>query len=87
MLREREHSGRFAAQVSCLWPHLDARTRRISAANEALSLGFGGVTLVHRASALSRQAITRGIRELRAEEVLEARRVRRCGAGCKAITA
>lgn len=52
-------------------PHLDARMRRISAANEALSLRFGGVTLVHRTSGLSRQAITCGNRELRAGEVLE----------------
>ncbi|MGH8258907.1 MAG: ISAzo13 family transposase, partial [Steroidobacteraceae bacterium] len=38
-----------------IWPFLDERTRRITAANEAMSLGFGGVTLVHQACGLSRQ--------------------------------
>lgn len=68
-----------------IWPHLDERTRRIAAANEALSLGFGGVSLVHRACGLSRQAITRGIREIEARKVLAQGRVRRSGAGRKSI--
>ena len=70
-----------------IWPQLDERTRRMTAANEAMSLGFGGVSLVHRASGLSRQAITRGIRELETGKALPPGRVRRSGAGRKAITA
>ncbi|HVB47501.1 MAG TPA: ISAzo13 family transposase, partial [Burkholderiales bacterium] len=35
-------------KLRSIWPHLDERTRRITAANEAVSLGFGGVSLVHR---------------------------------------
>jgi len=27
-----------------VWPLLDERTRRVMAANEALSLGFGGIS-------------------------------------------
>jgi hypothetical protein len=69
-----------------IWPHLDERTRRITAANEAMSLGFGGVSLVHRACGLSRQAIARGIREIKARKVLTGR-VRRSGAGRKSIVA
>lgn len=68
-----------------VWPLLDERTRRIMAANEAQSLGFGGVTLVHRASGLSRQAITRGMHELKAGKAIGAGRVRRPGAGRKPI--
>src|SRR5271168_3358957 len=49
-----------------IWPHLDERTRRITAANEALSLGYGGVSLVRRACGLSRKAIAKGIREIKA---------------------
>jgi hypothetical protein len=30
-----------------VWPLLDERTRRVMAANEALSLGFGGISVVH----------------------------------------
>jgi hypothetical protein len=46
------------------WPHLDERTRRIMAATEAMSLGYGGVSLVSRARGLSRKAIRKGIVEL-----------------------
>ena len=42
-----------------VWPLLDERTRRVMAANEAMSLGFGGVSAVHRASGLSRSESTR----------------------------
>lgn len=52
-----------------------------------MSLGFGGVSLVHRACGLSRPAITRGIREIKAGKVLTPGRVRRSGAGRKSITA
>ena len=67
------------------WPHLDERTRRIMAATEAVSLGFGGVSIVARACGLSRKAIHKGIHELEEGEPLLGR-VRRPGAGRKAIT-
>ena len=69
-----------------VWPLLDERTRRIMAANEAMSLGFGGVSAVHRASGLSRRAITNGIREIEEGVVPSAGRVRRPGAGRKSLT-
>jgi hypothetical protein len=67
------------------WPHLDERTRRIMAATEAVSLGFGGVSMVSRACGLSRKAIHKGIHELAEGEPLVGR-VRRPGAGRKTIT-
>jgi hypothetical protein len=67
------------------WPHLDERTRRIMAATEAMSLGFGGVSVVSRACGLSRKAIHRGIHELEEGKPLVGR-IRRPGAGRKAIT-
>lgn len=69
-----------------LWPLLDERTRRIMAASEAMSLGFGGVSAVHRASGMSRRAIAKGIVELQEGDVPPAGRVRRAGAGRKPIT-
>ena len=70
-----------------VWPHLDERTRRITAASEAVSAGYGGVALVHRACGLSRQAIARGIRDIaRGSEPLAPGRIRRPGAGRKPIT-
>src|ERR1017187_10829922 len=66
-----------------IWPLLDERTRRIMAANEAIGLGYGGVTMVHRACGLSRKAIAKGIREIQAGDAPLAGRVRRPGAGRK----
>jgi len=57
----------------------------MTAANEAMSLGFGGISLVHRACGLSRQAIMRGIDELKSGETLPAGQVRRAGAGRKSV--
>jgi hypothetical protein len=68
------------------WPHLDERTRRIMAATEAMSLGYGGVSLVSRACGLSRKAIRKGIRELGSRGKPLVDRIRRPGAGRKSIT-
>src|ERR1700680_2829648 len=69
-----------------VWPLLDERTRRIMAANEAVSLGFGGVSVVHRACGLSRKAMAKGIREIQQRVGPGEGRIRRPGAGRKAIT-
>lgn len=69
-----------------VWPHLDERTRRIMAANEAVSLGYGGVSLVQRACGLSRKAITKGIDEIKVGKRPLVGRIRRPGAGRKSIT-
>jgi hypothetical protein len=69
-----------------LWPLLDERTRRLMAASEAINLGFGGVSTVHRASGLSRRAIANGILELQEGAMPVAGRVRRPGAGRKPLT-
>jgi len=62
---------------------LTERTRRLFAANEALSLGWGGISVVSRASGLSRQMISDGIQELRGGMQAEEGRVRRKGGGRK----
>jgi hypothetical protein len=69
-----------------VWPLLDERTRRVMAANEAISLGFGGITEVHRACGLSRKAIAKGIVEIQEGIIPSAGHIRRSGAGRKAIT-
>jgi len=69
-----------------VWPLLDERTRRVMAANEALSLGFGGIAEVHRACGLSRKAIAKGIGEIQEGVVPPVGRIRRPGAGRKSIT-
>ena len=54
----------LTAKLHSVWPLLDERTRRLMAASEAKALGYGGVSLVHRACGLSRKAITKGIHEI-----------------------
>ena len=51
---------RFAALTSVL----DERGRRLWAAAEATTLGYGGVSLVARATGLSRPTVHAGLREL-----------------------
>ncbi|MCX6887673.1 MAG: ISAzo13 family transposase [Verrucomicrobia bacterium] len=77
---------KLKAKFKSIWPLLDERTRRITAANEALVLGYGGVTIVSRACGLSRKAITKGIREIRDGVCPPAGRTRRAGGGRKKIT-
>ena len=74
-------------KLGAIWPHLDERSRRLTAANEAMSLGYGGVALVQQACGLSRKTIRKGMQELDAGEAVAAGRVRRSGAGRKVITA
>src|SRR5882757_6285345 len=47
-------------------PFLDERGRRLFAANEAISLGRGGVTAVAAATGVARSTINRGVAELKA---------------------
>ena len=62
---------------------LTERTRRLFAANEALSLGWGGISAVSRATGLSRQVISDGMQELQGGTQAEEGRVRRKGGGRK----
>ena len=76
----------LAEKFRTVWPLLNERTRRLMAASEALGLGYGGVSLVHRACGLSRKAIAKGMREIRLGEPLIPGRLRRPGAGRKSLT-
>jgi Rhodopirellula transposase DDE domain len=76
----------LTAKFQSVWPLLDERTRRLMAASEALALGYGGVSLVHRASGLSRNAIVRGMEEIEGGHVAGEGRTRRPGAGRKPLT-
>ena len=75
----------LSQKLSDIWHLLDEKSRRLMAANEARSLGFGGITKVHNACGLSRKAIAKGIHEI-SEESAVLGRIRRKGAGRKQIT-
>ena len=82
MVDERLIGERFRA----LAPELSERGRRIWAASEARAIGRGGIAAVARASGIAPNTISKGIREIEADERLEAGRVRRPGAGRKPIS-
>lgn len=69
-----------------VWPLLDERTRRLVASNEAMALGYGGISIVGRACGLSRKAIAKGIEEIKNGFCPSDDRIRRTGAGRKKIT-
>ena len=74
-------------KFATVWPLLDERTRRIVAANEAMTFGYGGISTVSRASGLSRRAIAHGIQDIKNGYCPSERHIRRAGAGRKKITA
>jgi hypothetical protein len=82
----------IAAKYKALVDVLDERTRRLWAAAEARAAGYGGVSLVARATGLSRATIAAGLEELRRPRRRTAasplgRRLRRPGAGRKRLVA
>jgi hypothetical protein len=67
---------------------LDERSRRLFAATESQSLGYGGDRIVNRATGISVATVAKGRQELKEieeskSEILEAGRVRRRGGGRK----
>ena len=66
------------------WPYLNERARRLMAANEALELGYGGISRVSLASGLSRVTITKGMKEVKIQAV-DTQRIRQKGGGRPAL--
>src|SRR5260370_20684344 len=68
-------------------PFLNDGMRRLVAVSESEAIGYGGVSVVARATGVSRRAITEGMKELKKPKShkvrLEEARIRRRGAGRK----
>ncbi len=81
MVDERTIARRF----KLIEGHLDERMRRLVAAAEAEAVGFGGASVVARATGVSRRVIREGAKELKARPSREGGRprVRRPGGGRK----
>ena len=77
----------LAAKFTRIRPHLNEASIRLWAANEAIPLGHGGITMVAKATGLSRTTIHTGIRELNdtAAVPVAAGRIRREGGGRKKL--
>src|SRR3982751_487594 len=69
------------ARFTLLLPHLDERRRRLFAATEARTAGYGGIAAVSRATGIAVSTIGRGLKELATAAQLDADRVRRPGGG------
>jgi transposase len=78
----------ISRRFSALAPFVDERVRRLLAASEALAIGVTGISLVARATGLSRHAIRAGIAELaHGTPTLPPGRIRQPGGGRKPLTA
>src|SRR6266545_4262860 len=75
-----------------LGPLLDERLTRLWAAAEARAMGYGGISLVARATGITRKRIATGLRELQqlaaapASAPATPSRIRRPGGGSKPLT-
>ena len=82
-----EGQATISAKYAQLAAHLNEKTLRLWAATEALALGRGGISLVARATGLSRTTIHTAIQELvRPADPAAAARVRRQGGGRAPLT-
>jgi Rhodopirellula transposase DDE domain len=80
----REAEDRLRVVFAEIGPHLNERQRRLLAGAHARALGRGGIGAVARAWGMQEATVSRGAGEL-AEGVLPTGRVRREGAGRKAL--
>jgi hypothetical protein len=88
-VRESPAVTRLRRKYRVVAPELDERRRRQWAAAEAREAGYGGVSVVARATGLARSTIHAGLRDLRAsrrQRVRAAARIRRAGAGRRPLT-
>src|SRR4051812_4236512 len=82
------YSSPIRDRFASLSPHLDERGRRLFAATEALSAGYGGIAAVARATGIAVSTIGRGLKELKGvSAAADAKRVRRPGGGRKTLVA
>ena len=79
-----EPKEKIKERIDAMLPYLNERQTRLFLSNEALSYGWGGITLVSNLSGKSQKIIQLGIKELK-KELPEAseNRIRRDGAGRK----
>jgi hypothetical protein len=88
-VRDAKAATRIRRKYPVVALELDERRRRQWAAAEARDIGCGGVSVVARATGLSRPTILAGVRELQLparQRAAAAQRIRRPGGGRRAVT-
>ena len=73
------------SRFEAMRPRLDERGRRLFCAAEARSVGYGGVSVVARATGIARSTINRGLKDLKSLEPAPSK-LRRPGGGRPALT-
>src|SRR3981189_3410400 len=73
----------IAARYNALKTLLDERSRRLVAAAESQAVGKGGISMVAKATGISRPVIRQGIADLKDPTTLAPGRVRKEGGGRK----
>ena len=69
-------------KIKKILPLLNEKQKRIYLASEAEAIGYGGISEVSRISGMSRRAISRGMKEIKSENIsLES--IRKEGGGRK----
>jgi hypothetical protein len=69
-----------------LSPFINERQRRLFAAAEALTIGYGGISIVSRATGICRKSISDGCKELKnPDNKIEKNQVRKEGGGRKTL--
>lgn len=77
----------YTRKYKQLFPSLNERGRRLTAASDAKMLGYGGITLIHKASGLAINTIRTGIKEIEDQgNRLPPESCRHSGGGRKRIT-
>lgn len=67
-------------KLSC-FELLNERQKRLYVAIESEALGYGGISIVHRSFAVSRNTIYQGLEDLKSDTKLAPDRVRKAGGG------
>ena len=75
----------IAARYEALKTLLDERSRRLLAAAESQAVGKGGISVVAKATGISRPVIRQGIADLKDPTALASGRVRKEGGGRKRV--
>ena len=68
---DRKMEQTMVEKIKTMLPILNEKQRRLYLASEAIAIGQGGIAEVSRASGLSRNVISRGIKEIEAGDAKE----------------
>ncbi len=78
-LYTQDSEDRLRQKFQQIFPFLDEKLRRLVAGSEAITLGYGGIVMVARASGLSEPTVRAGMREIGEPDVVPLDRIRRPG--------